>query len=241
MKFLKNFFSLTIFMLFVLTLGNISIAQEISVGTDIVNRYIWRGLDLGGNTPNIQPTVAFSSGGFTGGFWGAYSLSDPAVLTEIDIYASYSFALAESGSLSLGFTDYTNPNSGVKFGNFNNYDDPAGPGAHYVELNVGYSGPEKFPISLSFNYFIHNLENNPIYFQVGYSTAVKDIGLDLFVGGTPGEKNMYYGVKDFSLINIGFKAKKEIKISESFSVPLFGSIVLNGASEELFYLVGISL
>ena len=57
-------------------------AQELSVGTDIVSRYIWRGIDLGGNTPSIQPTLEFSTGGFAVGFWGAYSLSDPACRLE---------------------------------------------------------------------------------------------------------------------------------------------------------------
>ena len=216
-------------------------AQELSVGTDIVSRYIWRGIDLGGNTPSIQPTLEFSTGGFAVGFWGAYSISDPAGLNEIDIYASYSFELAESGSLSLGFTDYTNPNSGVKMGNFNNWDDPAGPGAHFVELNVGYTGPESVPLSLSVNFFFHNVENSPIYFQLGYDTSIKDVGLSLFVGGTPGEDAGYYGVTNFSLINIGLTASKEIKITDSFSLPISGSVILNPASEDLFYVLGVSL
>ena len=216
-------------------------AQEISLGTDIVSRYIWRGFDLGGNTPSLQPTVEYSNGGFVFGFWGAYSMADPAGLNEIDVYASYSFDLAESGSLSLGVTDYTNPNSGTPWVNFNNYDDPAGPGAHFVELNVGYSGPESFPVSLSFNYFFHNVANNPIYFQVGYTTSVKDVGLDLFVGGTPGEAGGYYALTNFGFINVGFTASKSIKITNDFSLPLSGSVIVNPATENVFYVVGISL
>ena len=235
----KFFSSLTIILLF-FTFSETK-AQDLSLGTDIYSRYIWRGLDLGGNTPSLQPYITLSAGGFSAGFWGAYSMSDPAGLNEIDVWASYVFDLSESGSLSLGLTDYTNPNSGVKWGNFNNYDDPEGPGAHFIELNVGYTGPESFPISLSFNYFLHNVAENPIYFQVGYSTSVKDVGLSLFVGGTPGEDVGYYGVTDFSLINVGFKATKEIKVTDSFSIPLSGSVILNPSSEDIFYVVGISL
>jgi len=216
-------------------------AQEISVGTDFVSRYIWRGIDLGSNTPSLQPTIELTTGGLTAGFWGAYSLSDPAGLNEIDIYASYSIELAESGNLSLGITDYTNPNSGTKIGNFNNYDDPEGPGAHFIELNVAYSGPESMPLTLSFNYFLYNVANNPIYFQVGYDTSIKDVSLSLFLGLTPGDDDGYYGVTEFSIINLGFTASKEIKITESFSLPLFGSIILNPATEDLFYVLGVSL
>ncbi len=52
-------------------------AQEFSVGTDVVSRYIWRGTDLGENTPSIQPTISFSAGGFTTGFWGAWPTANP--------------------------------------------------------------------------------------------------------------------------------------------------------------------
>lgn len=238
---MKTIYKLLPILLFVfINSANIK-AQEISLNTDFVNRYIWRGIDLGGNTPSIQPTLSLAAGNFNVGFWGAYSLSDPAGLNEIDFYASYSFELSSSGSLNIGFTDYTNPNSGTKIGNFNNYDNPNGPGAHFIELNANYNGPESFPLSLSLNYFLHNVANNPFYFQVGFTTSINDVGLNLFVGGTPGESGGYYGVTDFSLINVGFKASKEIKITDSFSIPLSGSVILNPASEDLFYVVGITL
>ena len=239
-SFTTKLFNVTLLLLILISFNRIN-AQDISVGADIVSRYIWRGLDLGVNTPSIQPTVKLTTGGLTAGFWGAYAFSNPEALEEIDIYASYTFNIAESGALSLGVTDYTNPNNGTKIGNINNYDDENGPGAHFVELNAGYTGPESFPISLSFNMFLYNVENNPVYFQVGYATSVNDIGLSAFIGGTPGEDVGYYGVTDFSLINVGFTASKSIKISDSFSIPLFGSVILNPAAEDLFYVVGFSL
>lgn len=216
-------------------------AQGLSLGTDIVSRYIWRGSDLGNNTPSVQPTIEFSDGGFAFGFWGAWATADPKGLDEIDIYANYSIDLSKSGGLNLGITDYTNPNSGTKMGNFNNYNDPSGPGAHFLEANVNYSGPSSFPISLSFNVFFYNVANNPIYVEAGYSTSVKDVGLDFFAGATPGESGGYYGVTKFSVINTGIKVSKEIKITDSFNLPIFGSVILNPASEDMFYVLGVSL
>ena len=216
-------------------------AQELSVGADVVSRYIWRGIESGGNSPSIQPNIEFSVSGFSIGMWGALPTANPDALNEMDLYTGYSFDLDNSGGLYVGLTDYMFPNSGVKIGNFKNYNDEGGPGAHYIEANAIYSGPESFPISFSFNIFFYNLEHSPIYLEVGYSTSVADVPLDIFVGGTPGEDNMYYGVDNFSIINAGLKVSKEIKISESFSLPLFGSIILNPASEDLFYVLGISL
>ncbi len=215
-------------------------AQNISIGTDIVSRYIWRGSDLGQNTPSIQPTIEFSTGGFTAGFWGAWATANN-VTNEIDIYASYGFDLSNAGGLILGVTDYTNPNDGTKIGNFNNYNNAKGRGAHFLEGNINYSGPGSFPISLSFNFFFYNVANNPIYFEVGYGTTVKDVGLNLFVGGTPGEKGYYYGVDNLSIINTGIKVSKDIKITDSFSLPIFGSVILNPATENMYYVLGISL
>jgi hypothetical protein len=215
-------------------------AQELSLGTDIVNRYIWRGLKAGGESPNIQPNAAFSTGGFTVGFWGAFPF-EPAILEEIDFYGSYTFTMENAGGLSLGFTDYMFPNSGTPIYDFSNYDDTSGAGAHFVELNATYSGPESFPISLSFNIFVYNVEHNPIYFQLGYNTSINDFGLGLFLGATPGDDNGYYGVTEFDVINVGFTVSKTISITESFGLPIFGSVITNPASEDLFYVFGVKL
>jgi hypothetical protein len=231
---------LIVFVNLLFTIGN-SNAQELSVGTDFVSRYIWRGIELGGNTPSFQPTVKLTVSSLTAGFWGAYSLSDSKGLNEIDIYASYSFELSDAGSLSFGVTDYTNPNSGTKIGNIHNHNDEEGPGAHFIELNAGYAGSESFPLSLSFNMFLYNLKNNPIYLQVGYSTSIENVVLDLFAGGTPGEDTEYYGTTNFSIINFGFTASKSIKFTEDFSLPIFGSVILNPASENLFFVAGFRL
>lgn len=216
-------------------------AQDLSVGADIVSRYIWRGIESGGNSPSIQPNIKFSTGGFSLGMWGALPTANPDALNEMDLYTGYSFDLNTSGSLYFGLTDYMFPNSGVKIGNFNNYDDEDGPGAHYIEFNLAYSGPESLPIYASINIFFYNLKNNPMYFELGYSTTVKDVPLSIFLAGTPGEETMYYGVDNFSIINTGIKVSKEIKITDSFSLPVFGSVILNPASEDLFYVFGFSL
>ena len=233
--------SIVIKFLFFIIIAAPIYAQEFSVGTDVVSRYIWRGIDLGENTPSIQPTISFSAGGFTTGFWGAWPTANPGGLDEIDFYANYAIDLSTAGSLTFGFTDYMNPNSGTKIGNFNNYDDPNGPGAHFLEGNFIYSAPESFPIYLSFNVFFYNVENNPIYIEAGYSTSLKDVGVSLFLGATPGEKAGYYGVDNFSVINTGIKLSKEIKVTDSFTLPVFGSVILNPASEDLFFVLGFSL
>jgi hypothetical protein len=244
---MKTFLRIKI--LFILTFVFITgtSAQELSVGTDVVNRYLWRGTDFG-DSPSIQPTIELGAGGFAVGFWGAYPTNNDTHAEEVDFYAGYNIDINSSGSIYFGFTDYMFPTTGFELTNFNNYDDASGAGSHYIEINGGYSGPESFPISLSFNIFVHNVMDNPIYFELGYSLAVQDVGLDFFVGGAVGDGAAYYGaVKDdgtpktFDIVNTGITASKEIKFSDDFSLPIFGSIIVNPATESLFYVFGFSL
>ncbi|MEG8945676.1 TorF family putative porin [Rosettibacter firmus] len=216
-------------------------AQEFSLNTDFVNRYIWRGLDLGGDAPSIQPNIKLTISNFTIGFWGAYPIFKDAALNEIDIYATYSFSLSNAGSISFGLTDYTNPDNGVKFFNFANHDSHNGPGAHSIEFNANYTGPENFPLTLSANIFVHNVANNPIYLQLGYATNLNGVGINLFIGATPGDENSYYLTNKFNIINAGFTVSKTLSITSEFNLPIFGSIILNPSQENIFYVIGITL
>jgi len=45
---------------------------------------------------------------------------------------------------------------------------------------------------------------------------------------------------DFGLCNIGIGTSKEVKITDSYSLPVSGSVVLNPEREEFNIVVGIS-
>lgn len=229
--------------LLLISFSSLTSAQEISTGVDLVSKYIWRGADAGSNAPSIQPSVKYTNGGLAFGLWGATPIGSTAAAptTEIDIYGGYTIGMANSSSLFLGFTDYTYPSSGIKYGNFNNYDNASGAGAHQIEINATYTGPESFPISVSANMFAYDIKNNPVYVQLGYTTAVKSTSLSLFAGATTGDDSKYYGIDKFGFVNIGFTASKTVKVTDSFSFPVFSTVVLNPATANMFYVIGISL
>lgn len=216
-------------------------AQEISTGLDFVSKYIWRGAEAGSGSPSLQPTLKYTNSGFQFGFWGATPLTNTNGNTEIDIFTGYTFTLANSATIGILVNDYTYPSSGVRYGNFNNYDDPDGAGAHQLEASLSYTGPESFPLSVSANSFFHCVKNNPVYFEVGYSAAIKETPVKLFAGLTTGDDALYYGAKKFAVVNLGFTATKTVKVTESFSFPLFTTVALNPATEKIFLVVGISL
>ena len=221
----------------------------LNANADFVSRYIWRGLNVN-DQPNIQPSITLNYSGFKLGFWGSYGLthqnsSDEYYSTsqEIDTWLSYSLEFNDGMSISALFTDYYFPNGGIKIGNFNNYDNADGPGAHTLEAGVNLMGPASFPLSLSGYVNIYNDEGNNIYFQGDYSIDVNEVALGFFVGAALGSKEnpAYYGTSKFNVINIGLKASKQINITEDFSLPVFCSYILNPQAEISYLIFGTTL
>lgn len=227
---LKSIYKQGILLLIFAFTGSLSAQTAVSGGADFVSRYLWRGLDFG-NTFSIQPSLALTSGDFEVGFWGSYPFANTAGGNEeMDLYLGYSL-----GDFSVLVTDYYFPNSGGKYGNYKD------PGSHTVEVGLSYGGSESFPISLAAYMNVYNDDDNTVYFELGYSTEVSEVAVDLFVGGTPGGDGGFYGTTEFNLINIGVTASKDIKITEDFSLPVFSSYVLNPNMEVGYLLFGFSL
>lgn len=203
-------------------------AQEWNAGLDIYSSYIWRGLKFGTGVA-FQPSVEFSAGGFAVGAWGSFS-SGGDEAAEADLYASYGFDLGESSSLSFTLTDYYFPGSAY-FESESHFIEPM------VSLGLG-------SFSLSAAYMLYEGAGNgddagDIYLEAGLSLGP----VDLTLGGGNGQYSMEKEDEDdkFAISNIGIGTSKEIKITESFSLPVSGSVILNPSTEQFYIVVGISL
>ena len=83
----------------------------VSAQVDWVSRYVWRGFDLNGNRPCLQPQVTFDLGrsGFTLNLWSSFCLQDRAetrYADELDATLSYAIPTGEAVSLEAGATVY---------------------------------------------------------------------------------------------------------------------------------------
>lgn len=197
-------------------------SQELTPGVDFYSTYVWRGVAYSG--PSIQPYVDFTAGGFTLGAWGSQGIDGIVSSTgnstgfqEMDLYASYSFDFG----LSLGITDYYYPGSLYFDGD-----------SHAFELNGGFSSGD---FSISANYILNEAlgagsAGGDTYFELGYGPV--------FVGGGDG---WHSTDGDFAIVNVGVGASKEIKITDSFSLPVSGAVVLNPDTEQFYILAGFSL
>lgn len=215
-------------------------SSSLDLGLDVQSRYIWRGIQLGGNSASAQPWVEYSSGGFALGAWGAYNMGGLGTGNEADLYASYAF----SDALSLTVTDYFFPGEGS--GGYFPYSK-----GHVFEAMLSLTGGESFPVGLTIatnfvgaiKYMDGSNEKSAYstYVELSYSTTAGDVELGFFAGGVFADDNSYYLTDGSGLINVGISVAKEIKLSESFSLPVNAALILNPDSEDIFLTFGFSL
>jgi hypothetical protein len=206
--------------------------SPISIGADLVSRYVWRGLDYGAS-PSIQPYVEAGFGGFTVGAWGAYttSLSSANLLgiQEMDLYATYTFA----DLITVGVTDYFFPQE-IDY-NYNYFDYGSDTTGHVFEGMVSFNGLEDLPLTFMIGYNFLNDSDNSIYMELGYSFSI----FDVFIGA--GNGVYLTGDGSFSIVNLGLGASKEIKITDNFSLPVSASLITNPEAKQIHLVFGISL
>lgn len=110
-------------------------AGEVSVSTsiDYVTDYVFRGVSLADSA--IQPGVEVAVGDFTVGAWVSTGVGDTSILAgdEVDLYASYSFALSDTISTDVGITYYHYPQGGGLFST-----NGGGSGTYEVFASVGF-------------------------------------------------------------------------------------------------------
>jgi hypothetical protein len=233
-----------LFILIAVAMTDISNAQ-FKFGADLYSRYLWRGLDFG-NSPSFQPSITYTTGGLSVGFWGAYALSEttnPAdgsasTYSEDDFWASYSLSTESAGAFTFTYTDYYLPYLGVPFGFYK----PTSPGsaAHTLEGGLSYTGPANFPISLAFYSNLSNDPDNSSYIQASYPFTVNDVTLTLTAGFT-GAKSAYYGTTKGDIINLGINVAKSITITDKFALPINVSYINNPSQDRSYLVCGVSL
>jgi len=235
------------------------------VGADLVSRYIWRGSQYGGSSPNIQPNIALNIGNFQIGNWSSYSLGGNNFVQEFDFYAGYTFL---NEMFTVLITDYYFPNDTVDYDYFDYKDTRTG---HVLEGLVSFNGTEKFPLSvmLAVNFYgadAIRLYDNPsdtitfntrkglqysTYAEIGYSFSVKTIDIDAFIGfnltkpkaedpsnGFMGESG-YYGNK-IGIVNLGLTASRAIPITKKYELPVSVSLITNPISKKFYAVFAIN-
>lgn len=226
-------------------------ASPFNASVSVYSRYIWRGINLGGNAANIQPSLTFTKGGLTIGAWGAFSLSpiDAAKpdYQEIDLYATYTYKM-----FSLTFTDYFIPYDPAKSAAYSDFGKDTT--SHVGEIALSFNGVEGLPLTFLFAMNIYGYDARKDngedlvmskYIELGYTFDAKGIPVKVFAGAALDKPAVdgslgYYMNEKAGLINLGLSATKTIQVTDKFSFPIAGSLVYNPDAKAMMFAVGIT-
>lgn len=208
---------------------------DADLGGDVVSSYVWRGYRSAGFS--VQPSVSVSLSGFTLGAWASTDLNDKGY-KEVDFSASY-----ENSGFKIGLTDYWWDGEEA----YRYYSTPNGLG-HMLEANLAYTLPESFPLSVSWNTFFIGKGNKNVegdntfstYVELAYPFSIKGVDFGISAGFVPWESAIY-SVDKFKVTSLQLSASKSIKITDSYSLPIFGNIITNPAQEDIHFVFGVKL
>ncbi len=220
----------------ILVIGPATKAQdkiEVHLNADLVTQYIWRGMNLG--HASIQPTLAAGWKGFYLEAWGSAGISDSEDPYELDLTASYT-----TGGLSFGIHDYWSGISGDRYFYYNTHGTN-----HNFEAFVSY---DFGVISASWQTTFAGADGKnkngkrayTSYFEAIAPFKLATCDWEATVGVVP-YATTYYDTNGFAVTNVSLRATKDIKITEKFSVPVFGQIIANPCSQKAYFVFGFTL
>ncbi len=235
----KSLMTVTLLSCIAMMIPGVTKAQdklEASVGADIVSEYVWRGQDCG--NVSIQPSLGISYKGLSLSAWGSVGISNldggEEQTKEFDLTLGYT-----TGGFSIGITDYwfSGGEGYFKYG--------AHTTSHIFEASIGYDF-DIFAINWFTNfagddYKVNGSRAYSSYVEISAPFRLGGLDFSASVGATPYKSGSVYGdASGFSVIDISLGASKEIKITDSFSIPLFAKATVNPRTQDAFFVVGIS-
>ena len=209
---------------------------ETTLGADFVSSYIWRGQDLGSTA--VQPTFGVGYKGLSLTTWGSYGLVNPADTKEFDLTLAYTI-----GGLNIGVTDYWFTTGGDPDGRYFRYN--AHGTNHVFEANIGYD----FGVA-SLQWFTNFAGNDGVnkdgkrayssYVEATVLFALGGVDWAATAGVVPFATD-FYGTTGAAVTNLSLKASKEVKVTDTFRLPVFGQVVANPCSQKAYMVLGVSL
>ena len=200
---------------------------EVSLGAEVVSKYVWRGFDQASGT-SVQPSLGLAYKGISLSAWGSTSVTDLEP-KELDLTLAYSI-----GGFGIAVTDYWWSGESGKYGHYKE--------SHYFEGALSYNFGDKVPLTLSAAMMFAGADKNPDGDQnfSAYFNAAYDIACPSEVTLTPSKSYMYTGEKISGFTDISLKAAKEVKVTDSFSIPIFVQFTVSPVMDKTYLIFGMS-
>ena len=206
---------------------------ETTVSADVVSTYVWRGMECG--SAAIQPTLGIGYKGLTLSAWGSYGLVDTNDAKEFDLTLAYS-----TGGFNIGITDYWFNTPEERYFLYD-----ANKTSHIFEANIGYDfGPAAIQWFTNFagndGYNKDGKRAYSSYVELSAPLKLASVDWSATVGAVPYATD-FYGVDGFAVTNVSLKATKDIKVTDSFSIPVFAQVAANPSTEKAYLVFGFTL
>ena len=223
-----------------MVLSGTALAQdelETTVKSDVVSSYIWRGQELGNVA--LQPTLGVGYKGLSLTAWGSVGLANTTDTKEFDLTLSYNI-----GGLNIGITDYwfNQMAGGDLEGRYFKYDAHAT--NHVFESNIGYDfGFASLQWYTNFagnDYKEDGTRAYSSYMEIVVPFKLSAVDWTATVGAVP-SSSVQYATNGFAVTNVALKATKDIRITDTFSIPLFAQIAANPCSQKAYLVLGFTL
>ena len=209
---------------------------ETTIAADVVSQYIWRGQDLG--NVSLQPTLGIEYKGLSLSAWGSVGLTNSDDTKEFDLTLGYT-----AGGFNIGITDYwfnvggDPENRYFKYGSHETN--------HVFEATVGYD----FGFA-SLQWYTNFAGNDGLnkdgkrayssYLEANVPFKLATVDWTATAGAVPFATD-FYGTTGFAVTNLALKATKDIKVTDSFSIPIFGQVAANPCSQKAYLVFGFTL
>ncbi len=247
-----------------------SVKTKLDFNADIASRYIWRGMNAGGNSPFVHPCATYSISKEKHNIsiigWGAYSLSSNNQYQEVDFIIDYIY----NNVLGITISDYFAHSAGTVQDIFNYNMDwnkinsgSKNQTSHMLACDLSFKGTSNNPFSLLFSINLWGADSRKYknengieipedaivmskYFELGYKAKLKTTTANFFLGvaldkAEAKEQTGFYGQEKTSIVNLGFRLDKSVKITKEYSLPVNASLVVNPATEKIFMVFGITI
>ncbi|MDR0538715.1 MAG: hypothetical protein LBH04_11850 [Tannerellaceae bacterium] len=220
------------------TMASAETRWKITPGADLVSSYVWRGVYQTG--ASVQPSLTLShEGGLGLVIWGSTDLatagqSGLGIAKEFDFTLSYTI-----GSLGLSLTDYWWAGEGQRYGAYS--------ASHFIEGSIAYSFGQ---LVLSCNTMLREGDGGDkdykqlysTYIQGDYNFNFRNVSCTLSAGLIP-LTSIYHRTKTAGLTfsTISLTATKKLRISNTFSLPVFTRAIVAPNQDNVYLVFGINL
>jgi len=208
---------------------------ETTISADFVNEYIWRGLKLG--DISVQPKLGEGYKGLSLTAWGNYGLSNVDDSKEFDLTLDYTIK-----GFSIGITDYWFSKGQDPDSRYFKYD--AHGTNHVFEAYAGYdfsfASVKWFTNFAGNDYNMNGKRDYSCYAEVNVPFRLAAVDWTGSAGVVP-FKSKLYSTNGFAVTYLSLRANKEIRITDTFIVPIFGQVAADPCTQNAYLVVGLTL